>query len=92
MVRDRVQSGSRPSPKWFETESKEVRVQDKSKSKEVRVRVKTESKVVRDRVQRGSSPSQDRVQRGSRSSPSPNEMVKTEKEKNYLLQNHILNY
>ncbi len=45
-----------------------------------------------DRVQRGSSPSQDRVQRGSRSSPSPNETVKTEKVKNYLLQNHILNY
>ncbi len=35
--------------------------------------------------------SQVRVQRGSSPSPSPNETVKTEKEKN-LLQNHILNY
>ncbi len=34
-----------------------------------------------DRVQRGSSLSQDRVQRGSSPSPSPNETVKTEKEK-----------
>ncbi len=42
------------------------------------------------RFESESSPSPKRFE--SESSPSPNETVKTEKEKNYLLQNHILNY
>ncbi len=70
---------SKTSPKRFESESRPSPKRFESKSSPSPKRFESESR-----------PSPKRLE--SKSRPSPNETVKTEKVKNNLLQNHILNY